>query len=129
MSVFSFTVFILTMTPKYYAPEKRRLRGTMFLILGISAGVPVIHLALLGDKIIGFDVKPYLIYWYLGGIIYVLGGVIYVIRLPEKFFPNKFDYCGSSHNILHTCVLFGFLFHYLGALDSYYYRLNNRCPA
>lgn len=116
------------MTPNYHAPEKRKLRGVMFLLLGVSTAFPIFHLAFFGKYVPGFENRPYLIWWYLGGISYVMGGVFFVIRLPEKYFPNKFDYCCYSHNILHTLVLFGFLLQFCGALDSYYYRLNNKCP-
>lgn len=117
-----------TLSPGFYLPEKRRLRGSMFLLLGISTAIPIFHLALFGDYVIGFHNKPYLCFWYWGGIAYVVGGIFYVLRVPEKYVPNKFDYIGQSHNLLHSFVLLGFIFHFFGALDSYYYRLDNKCP-
>ena len=100
----------------------------MFLILGISTAIPMLHLALFGKYVNGFDKKPHLIYWFIGGIIYVCGGLFFVSRIPEKYIHNKFDYCLHSHNNLHLCVLIAFIFHYVGALDSYYYRAENKCP-
>jgi adiponectin receptor len=37
----------------------------------------------------------------IGGAIYIGGAIIYSLRIPERFFPYKFDFFGSSHNIHH----------------------------
>lgn len=94
----------------------------------MSTSIPIFHLAFFGKYISGFENKPHLIYWYIGGIVYVLGGLFFVSRIPEKYIPNIFDFCFYSHNNMHICVLFAFTLHFIGALDSFYYRQNNRCP-
>ena len=129
ISVFSFIVFVCTLMPKFHEPEYRRIRGSLFLILGVSTAIPILHLAFFGKYVIGFEETPHLIFWYIGGIVYVLGGLFFVTRIPEKYIQNKFDYCLHSHNNLHICVLFAFISHFFGALDSFYYRQNNKCPA
>lgn len=128
ITTLSIIVFVCTLTPDFHMPEKRRLRGTMFLALGVSTAFPIFHLVFFGNHITGFVNKPHFIYWYLGGISYVVAGLFFVLRIPEKYFPYTFDYWGHSHNLLHTFVVIGFVLHYFGALDSYYYRLNNKCP-
>ena len=128
ISTFSFIVFVCTLYPGFHGPNFRRLRGSLFLILGVSTSIPILHLAFFGKYVKGFEEKPYLIFWYIGGIVYVLGGLFFVTRIPEKYIPNKFDYCFYSHNNLHICVLLAFIFHFLGAMDSFYYRQNNKCP-
>ena len=128
ISTFSFIVFVCTLYPGFHGPNFRRLRGSLFLILGVSTSIPILHLAFFGKFVKGFEEKPYLIFWYIGGIVYVLGGLFFVTRIPEKYIPNKFDYCFYSHNNLHICVLLAFIFHFLGAMDSFYYRQNNKCP-
>jgi channel protein (hemolysin III family) len=128
ITTFSFIVFVCTLYPGFHGPNYRRLRGSLFLILGVSTSIPILHLAFFGKYISGFEEKPYLIFWYIGGIVYVLGGLFFVTRIPEKYIPNKFDYCFYSHNNLHICVLLAFIFHFLGAMDSFYYRQNNKCP-
>ena len=105
ISTFSLIVFICTLTPDFHGPSYRRLRGSLFLILGVSTSIPIFHLAFFGKYVNGFESKPHLIFWYIGGIIYVLGGLFFVTRIPEKYIPNKFDYCFHSHNNLHICVL------------------------
>lgn len=128
ITTFAFVVFVLALRPDFYKPEKRRIRGTLFLLLGVSTSIPIFHLIFFGDHVTGFGPGPKLYYWEIGGAIYILGGLFYVFRFPEKRYPIKFDLFGHSHNILHIGVLLGFGFHYFGALDSYYYRLNNKCP-
>ena len=128
ISTFSFIVFVCTLYPGFHGPNFRRLRGSLFLILGVSTSIPILHLAFFGKYVKGFEEKPYLIFWYIGGIVYVLGGLFFVTRIPEKYIPNKFDYCLYSHNNLHICVLLAFIFHFLGSMDSFYYRQNNKCP-
>ena len=69
----------------------REFRGKLFLIFGLSAGIPIVHLSIVGDKLIGYNPDLRLLFWYLGGVTYVIGGIIYITRFPEKKFPGKFD--------------------------------------
>ena len=65
ISTFSFIVFVCTLYPDFHGPKFRRLRGSLFLILGISTAIPILHLAFFGKYVIGFEAKPYLIFWYM----------------------------------------------------------------
>ena len=128
ISFSAFCLFIFTLTPDFDVPEKRNLRGICFLTIGISTSIPILHLTFFPNTISGFYDSPHLKYWYYGGLSYVIGGIIYILRIPEKYFKGKFDIIGHSHQILHLFVVLGFILHYLGCLDSYYYRLNRECP-
>jgi len=33
----------------------------------------------------------------IGGAVYITGAIIYAMRIPEKWFPKKFDLLGASH--------------------------------
>jgi predicted membrane channel-forming protein YqfA (hemolysin III family) len=33
----------------------------------------------------------------IGGLVYIGGALIYVYRIPERYFPVKFDLVGASH--------------------------------
>ena len=129
ISIFGFLVFVCTLTPNFHMPARRKLRGSMFLILGVSTSIPIFHLIFFGKYVSGFEKVPKFYYWEIGGIIYIIGGLFFVTRIPEKYFPNKFDYCLHSHNNLHICVVIAFIIQYFGALDSYYYRVDYKCPA
>jgi adiponectin receptor len=35
------------------------------------------------------------------------GGLVYISRIPERWFPNKFDLWGGSHAVMHVMVMIG----------------------
>lgn len=125
ITVFGIGTFLFSLTDSFNKPNKRALRGTIFLIFGLCTGVPVLHMGFFGESIEGNAPGVKLLYWYLGGISYVVGALLYILRFPEKKFKLKFDYIGASHQIFHILVFFGALFHFLGSLDAYNYRFTN----
>ena len=125
VTVFGIGIFLYSLTDDFNKPNKRTLRGSIYLIFGLCTGIPVLHMAFFGDTIEGNSPGIQLIYWYLGGISYVVGALLYILRFPEKIFPIKFDYIGASHQIFHVLVFFGAFFHFLGSLDAYNYRFEN----
>ena len=97
ISIFAISVFVFALTPDFYVPRRRRLRGTLFLTLGLSAGIPIVHLILFGSHVTGFsgyEITPRYYLWVLGGASYVIGALIYINRIPEKYVPRTFDYFG-----------------------------------
>ena len=132
ISIFAISVFVFALTPDFYVPRRRRLRGTLFLTLGLSAGIPIVHLILFGSHVTGFsgyEITPRYYLWVLGGASYVIGALIYINRIPEKYVPRTFDYFGASHQIFHLLVVVGVVLHYCGSLDAFYYRSINSCPS
>lgn len=122
ITIFGVGTFLYSLTDDFNKPKRRTLRGTLFLIFGLCTGIPVLHMAIFGDKIKGYNPNIKLINWYLGGISYVTGVIIYILRYPEKKFPGKFDFIGASHQIFHILVFFGAFFHFIGSIDAYNYR-------
>lgn len=125
ITVFGLITFGLCLSNGCNMPEKRILKGILFLIFGICSGIPVIHMALLGDKLKGYNSETRYLFWYLGGIIYIIGGVLYITRFPEIKYSGKFDLFGSSHQILHISVLIAAFLHYIACLDAYYSRFDH----
>lgn len=125
ITIFGLGTFLYSLTDSFNKPQKRTLRGIIFLIFGLCTGIPIFHMAFLGNKLEGYGPGIKLINWYIGGVCYVIGALLYIIRFPEKKFPGKFDYIGASHQIFHILVFFGALFHFFGSLDAYNYRFNN----
>ena len=74
------------------------------------------------------DLKPRPGYYF--GILEepLIGALMYIKRIPEKFYPGKFDIFGSSHQFFHLFVVAGIITHYIGSLDAFYYRVENQCP-
>ena len=126
ITTFGVGTFLYSLTDDFNKPQRRTLRGILFLIFGLSAGVPILHMAFFGDTIEGYySTDAIFINWYLGGISYVVGTFFYILRFPEKSFPMIFDYFGASHQIFHVLVFFGALFHFMGSLDAYNYRFKH----
>ena len=127
MTTFGLTTFGLCLTNGFNLPDKRILRGSSFLTFGISAGIPIVHFIIAKEGLKGYSNDTRFMFWYLGSITYVSGALLYLIRFPEKYYPGKFDFFGSSHQLLHIAVLIAVFFHYIGSLDAYYSRFNNLC--
>jgi adiponectin receptor len=64
-------------------------------------------------------------------LVYGLGACVYASKIPERWFPGLFDYCGASHNIWHIAVLSGILFHYFAMQELFegaFQRAQGECP-
>ncbi len=126
ITIFGIIVFIISIREEFTKKEYHKIKGILFLIFGVSAGLPVIHLKLFDVN--GFVLEDYNFgLWFLGGISYIIGALIYILKVPERFFPGRFCLYGNSHQIFHIGVLIGVFSHYIGCIQAYYYRSNNTC--
>lgn len=127
MTIFGLTTFFLGLTNNFNLPKMRSFRGRLYLLFGICAGLPIIHMTISKNKLKGYTEDTRFLFWYIGGIIYIIGGILYIIRFPERKFPGKVDFFGSSHQLFHFLVVIAAVCHYIGCLDSYYMRFDNMC--
>ncbi|KAG0228488.1 hemolysin-III related-domain-containing protein [Mortierella sp. GBAus27b] len=105
------------MRPKFQVPQFRWVRSVLFLALGLSGLCPIIHSIVL----YGFELAQRsmaLNYMFCMGATYVFGTLIYGSRVPERFYPGKFDNFMASHQIFHICVLIGATVHLLGVVKA-----------
>ena len=93
LGIFLYSIF----SSDFSKPYKRTFRSILFVIFGTCTGIPIIHMTFFSNTIRGYFPGIKLINWYLGGLSYFIGAILYAIRFPEKFFPIKYDYIGSSH--------------------------------
>ncbi|OMJ66997.1 hypothetical protein SteCoe_35968 [Stentor coeruleus] len=126
ISVASIITFVISFIPSFQDPSMRWFRGMLFVVLSFLGFVPMVHLYFLPQSNMFANG---LIYFALMGVSYLTGVAIYISRVPERFYPGKFDFIGSSHNIWHLFVLSAALFHYLGSLDVYHTRQSLTCFA
>jgi adiponectin receptor len=56
---------------------------------------------------------------------YIFGFVFYISKVPERFYPGKFDFIGMSHNFWHVGVALGGFMQYLNALE--YQKNQDNC--
>jgi len=88
--------FAMTLMPGADAPKYRKMRGFLFIFVGLFAGVPTVHSVIINDPNIIINID----YWAIGGIVYITGALIYVARIPERFSPGTFDFIVSVKGIV-----------------------------
>lgn len=124
-------VFVVSLAPFFQKRKYRWFRGSIFLTLGLMGVIPLTHIIFLyiqhRPEFSVFITS--LLYFFMMGISYIVGVIIYIVRVPERFYPGKFDTCGSSHNIWHCFVLAAAIFHYFGSLESFHIREWTTCEA
>lgn len=127
ISVSSVITFILCMIPQMSTPRLRPFRATMFVVLGVSTAFPLFYIAYGADK---RYVNPEWLrapYW-KAAFFYIVGAVLYALRMPERYFPKRFDNFGSSHQIFHVGVVAGTVIIFNAGMDQYISRKKFICP-
>ncbi|CAI2374298.1 unnamed protein product [Moneuplotes crassus] len=120
-----FLLIFYLFQPVFITPQFRVYRTLLLMGISLIGFLPIIQYYLFNDHKNFPVVNMNLI---LGGdILYVFGAVIYMIKIPEKYFPIRFDYCGWSHNIWHLCVLVAGMMHSLASIALYYERIMKKC--
>ena len=101
----------------------------MFIGLGLSGVIPVIHGAIIyGFQ--GLEDRMSLKWVVLHGVMYIFGAVLYAARWPERSAPGKFDIGGSSHQIFHMFVVLAAATHFYGmakAFDYHHTVMGSQC--
>ncbi|KAJ9478191.1 ADIPOR-like receptor IZH2 [Pseudozyma hubeiensis] len=106
------------LAPRYATPAYRPYRTGVFLVLGLSAVIPVAHvIALYGYRTITETMG--LSFLILSGALYVIGAGLYAARIPERFAPGRFDMVGASHQIFHVLILAAAVAHYVSIRRAY----------
>ena len=124
MAAACFACFMVTLMPKFDQEEYRKVRGIMYIILGLSTGFMFVMFAFMDEYIT--PVKTWV--FALGGYIYIQGAIIYMIRCPERCSPGKFDMCGASHQIFHFAVLTAAILHFDENYNVFRHRQLMQCP-
>nr|POF18490.1 adipor-like receptor spbc12c2.09c [Quercus suber] len=107
--------------PKFKTSEWRPVRATVFVAMGLSAVIPIIH----GVQRYGAAQmqKQMGLTWIIGqGVLYIVGAALYAARIPERWSPGTFDIWGSSHQIFHVLVLLAAAVHLVGLLKAFDYE-------
>ncbi|KAF2027976.1 Hly-III related protein, partial [Setomelanomma holmii] len=109
---------IATLHPLLSGPNGKPVRTAMYCLLGISSFLPVVH----GVMLHGFEehnrrmsLQPFL------GLAtcHSTGAMLYAARIPERWFPRRFDIVGSSHQLMHVLVVVGAVCYCIGVLEAF----------
>ncbi|KAI1101109.1 HlyIII-domain-containing protein [Jackrogersella minutella] len=121
---------ILPWHPKFNGQDMAWLRVAFFVGLGATGFMPVFQIILTRGPEWAFE-------FYTGSnllksvFVYVLGACVYASKVPERWFPGAFDYCGNAHNLWHLAVLGGILYHYVAMQEFFsgaFRRAQEGCP-
>ncbi|KAI1395473.1 HlyIII-domain-containing protein [Hypoxylon fuscum] len=121
---------ILPWHPRFNGQDMAWLRVGFFVGLGATGFMPVFQIMLTRGPAWAFE-------FYAGSnllkslFVYVLGACVYASKVPERWFPGAFDYCGNAHNLWHLAVLGGILYHYVAMQDFFsdaFRRAQEGCP-
>ncbi|KAG9845610.1 hemolysin-III channel protein Izh2, partial [Aureobasidium melanogenum] len=119
---------IVSVMPNFRTPKWRPFRAVMFVAMGASAIIPVLHgIFLFGVNQLQRQIG--LSWLVLQGVLYISGAAIYAARFPERLKPGSFDIWGSSHQIFHVLVLLAAASHFIGLVKAFDYEHSARAQA
>ncbi|KAI9164373.1 hypothetical protein H9P43_008212 [Blastocladiella emersonii ATCC 22665] len=122
----SFVGIVGPMFPVWPTARFRVWRTLIYIGSGVLSGLPIVHFLIAN----GFpdDIPWWAAYgWLVMGATYIGGAVIYAAKVPERWFPGKFDIILHSHTIWHLFVLSAALVHAYSAVDIMTWRVNQQC--
>jgi adiponectin receptor len=128
----------MSVLQRFRTPAWRTYRAVMFICMGLSAVFPVLD----GLRLFGVDAlerQMGLSWVVLQGALYIFGASLYAVhlthalffsvmlklsqmRIPEAWYPGRFDRLGSSHQIFHVLIVLAAISHLKGLLKAFDYR-------
>lgn len=114
ITVFGLATILVSLLPVFEKPEFMLARAGLFVCMGVSGLVPIVHNLILNSH--RPEVFVTAAYEMVMGCFYLLGVLFYVARVPERWFPGRFDVTGHSHQLFHAMVIAGAYTHYLAVL-------------
>ncbi|XP_015282695.1 PREDICTED: adiponectin receptor protein 1-like [Gekko japonicus] len=100
----------------------------VFLGLGLSGVVPTMHFTI-AEGFVKATTMGQMGWFFLMAMMYITGAGLYAARIPERFFPGKFDIWFQSHQIFHVLVVAAAFVHFYGVsnLQEFRYGLEGGC--
>lgn len=107
-------------TPLFRSHQGRHIRFALYSLFGLSTFMSAAH----GVWVNGWEQQNRMmgIDWFAGlAALNFVSMIIYALRIPERWFPVRFDVWGASHQIMHVMVMGGAMAHSKGLLRSFAY--------
>lgn len=115
------TCIIVSLWSKFNKPKYRILRAGLLVAFGWSGIIPAVHLISVYEATL--VMRQVAVEWIvLMCVLYTASAVTYATRIPERFFPGKFDIWFQSHQIFHVLVVIAAFVHLYGICQMAYYR-------
>ena len=93
ITAFGAVALYVSLKEKFKEPAYRNFRAAVFMAMGASGVLPLIH----GTQIYGwFELqRVFGARWLiLEGLFYITGTLIYMAQVPERWMPGRFDVWG-----------------------------------
>lgn len=119
-SVLGVGTLLLSTLDRFQHPKWRTTRALCFVCLGLCGAFPWGHVLLFYPHV--ESVRNALVLDLLMAASYLLAAFMFSSRIPEKWYPGKFDLWFHSHQIFHVFVVLGCFLHYLAALELVRWR-------
>ncbi|RFU25270.1 hypothetical protein B7463_g11056, partial [Scytalidium lignicola] len=113
---------ILPWHPTFNRSDMAWARVAFYVTLGATGFMPIAQLNLTRGPAWAWEFYAPI---FKSIAVYLVGAVVYASKIPERWCPGAFDYCGTSHNLWHFAVLGGILFHY-SAMEEFFARAFDR---
>ncbi|NXM74145.1 PAQR1 protein, partial [Serilophus lunatus] len=126
--VLGISAIIVAQWDRFATPKHRQTRAGVFLGLGLSGVVPTLHFTL-AEGFVKATTVGQMGWFFLMAVMYITGAALYAARIPERFFPGKFDIWFQSHQIFHVLVVAAAFVHFYGVsnLQEFRYGLEGGC--
>ncbi|XP_047328284.1 heptahelical transmembrane protein ADIPOR3-like [Impatiens glandulifera] len=122
---FGIITILLSLLPSFQKPSFRPFRTTLFIAMAVTGVAPIVHKVWVhGNQPVIIETTKNEV---MMGIFYGLGAIVYATRIPERWWPGKFDLVGSSHQLFHMLVIAGAYTHYRAGLIYVEWRDYERC--
>lgn len=107
---------IVLLTPRLQTPEWRTFRLGVFCMMGLSGFIPMV------DSLITYgweySARFSIDYYLFEMLLEVCGAMAYGFRIPEKYWPGRFDILGASHQWFHMFSATAAMVHLAGLINA-----------
>ncbi|XP_042230102.1 progestin and adipoQ receptor family member 3-like [Homarus americanus] len=115
------------LTPRLLGEEWEWARVTLFSVWAASGLLPTIHWTILHGGIDSGIVQIFLPRIF---VMYGISGtavIVYVWKVPERYFPGRFDFVGASHQLWHVIIVAALVHWHQTGLEYARYRQAYGC--
>ncbi|XP_037594046.1 dynein heavy chain 12, axonemal [Cebus imitator] len=111
--ILGISAIIVAQWDRFGTPKHRQTTAGVFLGLGLSGVVPTMHFTI-AEGFVKATTVGYMGWFFLMAVMYITGAGLYAARIPERFFPGKFDIWFQSHQISRVLVVAAAFVHFYG---------------
>ncbi|XP_066953105.1 progestin and adipoQ receptor family member 3-like isoform X2 [Macrobrachium rosenbergii] len=120
---------VMLLTPKFMGAEWEWARVALFTGWAASGVLPTLHWLYL---YYGADSNIVSVFLPRIMMMYIISGsaaFVYVFKIPERYFPGRFDYIGASHQLWHLIIVVALVYWHQTGLEYARFRMTFGCNA